>query len=531
VAEEFYRGLMRCYHAQGRLAEAMQAYRRCRDVLGATLDVKPADETERIFRDVRGAAALAPDRLPTLAPAGWPASDSGPVRLVTRPWRRGLLLAVAVVVAVGAAAGAWQGYWIAGRSTAPGVVRERESTRPDQRPSIAVLAFENLSGDPEQEYFSDGMADSIITRLAGLQQLFVISRNSSFLFKGKAVGAREAGLKLGATYVLEGSVQKADGRVRINAQLIETATDKHVWAEQYDRELRDVFAVQDEITRRVVAELGQKFIWGKWNRTAIESTRNVEAYDLYLRARSLAYATERARSFRAIELLERAIALDPEYARAMGLMGNIYVELARRGEIDRPDEAYRRAEQLATRALAIDPSDPSALVLMGHVLSQRGDHERAIALSRQALAVEPNNYSMQFRLAWQLWLDGQVDEALQLITQAMRVWPMPPPGFRQVEAWINLHAGNYETAERIFRTFADPKNEVNFINRQGQLGLILSLLHQDRVGEAREEAEKFRQFPDFPFRLFVASWRRTGLRDTQRLERHLALFRKVGLEE
>ena len=450
----------------------------------------------------------------------------GAKRALEGRWRRtALMLAAGLVLVVGlVAAGYFLQPW-----DAP---EQADTASISAKPVIAVLAFDNLSGDKEQEYFSDGISESIITRLARLEEVVVIARNSSFKYKGKAVGIQQVGQELGATYVLEGSVQKVAGKVRIHAQLIETATDKHVWAEQYDRELKDVFAVQDEITRRVVDKLGAKLIWGEGARSGIEATANVEAYDLYLRARSLKFLQEKASNSRAIQLLERAIELDPEYSRAMAMLGDALWRRARWYEPVRPADDLKRAEALAERALAIDKSDPDALRFSASLHSTiKKDYETAIALSRRALEVEPNNYRAQHALAWQLDLDGQYEKALPLITRAIRIWPHPPPVRRMMEGWVNIHAGRYETAERIFRTFVQSPMKVTRINRMAHLGLILSIMFQGREAEARRETEKYKEIPEHPFKEHAAGFRKLGFKDPQRLKREFSMWRKAGFEE
>ena len=449
----------------------------------------------------------------------------GAKRALEGRWRRtALMLAAGLVLVVGlVAAGYFLQPW-----DAP---EQADTASISAKPVIAVLAFDNLSGDKEQEYFSDGISESIITRLARLEEVVVIARNSSFKYKGKAVGIQQVGQELGATYVLEGSVQKVAGKVRIHAQLIETATDKHVWAEQYDRELKDVFAVQDEITRRVVDKLGAKLIWGESAVGEIEDTKSPEAYDLLLRARSLQYTREKESTFRAIQLLERAIELDPEYSRAFALLGDFYLHQSLNSWTERPDNAFKRAEELAELALTIDKSEPEALRLSARLHIQKGDHKKAIALSRRALELEPNNYMAQEQLAWKLDLDGQYEKALQLYAQAMRIFPHPPVVLRMKEGWVNLHAGRYETAERIFRTFLQPPMKTNRMNRMAHLGFILSLMFQGSEAEAHREAEKYKKIPEFPFKELAARFRKLGFKDPKRLEREFAMWRKAGFEE
>jgi adenylate cyclase len=439
-------------------------------------------------------------------------------------WRHKTVLASALVVLVAiVGVGGWTVYW-----RAP---KEKTALPLLGKPAIAVLPFTNMSGDSGQEYFSDGMSESLITRLARFEQLVVIARNSSFKYKGKSVGIKQMGEELGATYVLEGSVQKAGDRVRINVQLIEAATDRHVWAAQYDRALKDIFAVQDEITRRVVGHMAGTLLWGEASRLSLDTTTNPEAYDLYLRALSLFHLIDKTKSEIAIQLLERAIALDPRYAHAMAMLGIQYWYNARKGWTERPDDAFKRAEGLAEQALAIDTSNATALQLSAMLHSQKGDYKTAVALARRAVEVEPNNYEAQYNLAWGLDLDGQFEEAVEIMTHAMRVWPHPPPWARMIEGFINIHAGRYEAAERLLRPLLQPPVEVNFINRQAHLALILALMFQGRETEARREAEKYKEIPEFPFKSFPPQWRRLGFKDPQRLERELAMWRKAGFEE
>src|SRR5206468_610646 len=223
--------------------------------------------------------------------------------------------------------------WPRGRTEPPKASREAAGQpQPSQKgmelpdkPSIAVLPFANLSGDPEQEYFSDGMTEDLITDLSKLSGLFVISRNSVFLYKGKAVKPEQVSQELGVRYVLEGSVRKAGSRVRITAQLIDATTGYHLWADRYDRDLKDIFAVQDEVTQQIVAALKVQLTGGEQGRWGRTPTNNLEAYDCFLRG--LEYHAQRTQeaNARARQMFERAIALDPQFAVAYAFLGRTYL--------------------------------------------------------------------------------------------------------------------------------------------------------------------------------------------------------------
>src|SRR5262249_21374391 len=193
------------------------------------------------------------------------------------------------------------------------------------KPSIAVLPFVNMSEDPQQEYFSDGMTDTLITDLSKLAGLFVIARTSTFVYKGKAIKPQQVGQELGVRYVLEGSVQKAEARVRINAQLVDATTGQHLWAERYDRELKDIFALQDELAQRIVGALQVKLTTGEQGRIGRVPTNNLEAYDYYLRGMEYAGRLTKEANAQAQQLFEKAIELDPQFARAYMVLALTHV--------------------------------------------------------------------------------------------------------------------------------------------------------------------------------------------------------------
>ena len=233
------------------------------------------------------------------------------------------------------------------------------------RPAIAVLPFTNMSGEPEQEYFSDGISEDIITALSKLRWFFVIARNSSFIYKGKSVHLKQVADELGVRYVLEGSVRKEGDRVRITAQLNDVATGSHIWAERYDRELADVFAVQDEITEAIVAAIEPQLYAAENFRAQRKAPDSMDAWDLVMRALSHYWRVTRQDNVVAQALLEKAIAIDPGYGQALGVLASSYIFTAHMGWAD--DSAVAAAEKAALAAIRADSEDPWAHSALGYI--------------------------------------------------------------------------------------------------------------------------------------------------------------------
>ena len=279
------------------------------------------------------------------------------------------------------------------------------------KPSIAVLAFTNMSGDPGQDYFSDGITEDIITGLSRFSELFVIARNSSFQYKGKSPDIRQVGRELGVRYVLEGSIRRAGDRVRISAQLIDAVTGAHRWAERYDRELKDVFAVQDEVSLAIVSILVAQVNKAEAERTFLKPPATWQAHDFFMRASDIWSAVRSsfkvADLYEARQLLERSISLDPSYARAYATLS--YTHLI--AWVFRLDEDYlspaalERAHRLAWKAVQLDPNLPIAHAQLGMVLTHEGQHEQSIAEFEKAIALNPN--FMDWRLGSALVRAGE----------------------------------------------------------------------------------------------------------------------------
>ncbi len=314
------------------------------------------------------------------------------------------------------------------QQVAPERVAEAESPPPmPDKPSIAVLPFQNMSGDPDQEYFADGMVEEITTALSRFKWLFVIARNSSFTFKGQAVDVKEVGRRLGVRYVLEGSVRKASGKVRIAGQLIDAVTGTHIWADRFERDLTDIFALQDEVTVAVVSAIQPKLLQTEIAMATRRRPENLTAYDFYLRAMQQFYLTTREGVAEAIRLAHRALELDPRFGFAAALAGashmrNVIWDYAVDPQFDRME-----AVRLLRLALSIDDSDPDTLAWACVTSAfMVGDCESEIEMADRAVALNPNSF-----LAWgcrgQVYrIAGLPEEAVRSFEHAIRMSPVDP---------------------------------------------------------------------------------------------------------
>jgi adenylate cyclase len=292
------------------------------------------------------------------------------------------------------------------------------------KPSIAVLPFQNMSGDPAQEYFADGMVEEIITALSRIRWLFVIARNSSFTYKGQAIDVKQVGRELGVRYVLEGSVRKGGNRVRITAQLIEAETDAHLWADRFDGSLEDVFELQDRVAISVAGVIEPTLQAAEIRRSAERPTNNISAYDLYLRALALAFSWEKDGIIRALDLLEQAIARDPRYGSALVEAASRHFEMHVNGWSEDPEVSRRKAIELARRALRVAGDDPNVLSKAAYALGYFGEEiDAATALIDRGLELNPSSAR---GWQWSGWLRswaGQPDLAIKHFETSLRLNP------------------------------------------------------------------------------------------------------------
>ncbi len=329
----------------------------------------------------------------------------------------------------------------------PAAQTQGKEHRPElpEKPSIAVLPFDNLSGDVEQEYFSDGITEDIITELSRFRNLFVIARNSTFAYKGKPVNIQQVGRELGVQYVLEGSVRKSGDRIRVTAQLIDAGTEHHIRAERYDRRLEDVFAVQDELTETIVATLEGQVEVAARVRAERKYPENLKAYDFMLRGRAIIAHTAKD-NLRAREMYQRAAELAPDSARAWtGLALTHMLDFTSRWS-DSPKKSLEEAFTLATKAVALDESDSDTHRVLGSILVYRNELEQARAHLERALQLNPNHATPHCTLGGIYIYLGQPREALETIEAAIRLNPHHPSWYLWHLAFALLMSEKYESA-------------------------------------------------------------------------------------
>jgi adenylate cyclase len=345
------------------------------------------------------------------------------------------------------------------------------------RASIAVLPFANMSGDSEQEYFADGIAEDIITALCKLSQLFVIARNSSFTFKGRNVDIRDVSKNLGVRYVLEGSVRKSGNRVRISSQLIDAKTGGHLWAERFDRDLTDIFAVQDDVTQKIVAALALNLSAGDRQRLLTEHTDNLEAYDLLLRGRELYYLQSKESNSKARELSRRATELDPRFVPVVAFLSATHILDYMNGWSDSPSQSLEEARGAARLALALDDRYAPAHLAFGAFNLMARQHDEAIRAIETAISLNPNYAEAHNELGLILHYAGRSEEALPHFDRAMALNPYFPGHWLHFPAQAAYQLGRYEAAvailkRRITRNPDTDASRVLLAASYGQLGLI-----------------------------------------------------------
>jgi adenylate cyclase len=409
---------------------------------------------------------------------------------------------------------------------APTRLVETESPPPlPDKPSIAVLAFQNMSGDSEQEYFADGMVEEIITALSRFKSLFVIARNSSFTYKSKAVDIKKVGRELGVRYVLEGSVRKASGKVRITGQLIDAVTGAHIWTERFERDLTDVFALQDEVTVAVVSAIQPKLLQTEIALAARRRPENLTAYDYYLRALPQCYLSTREGVAEAIRLAHLALEMDPRFGYVAALAGVCHMQRVLLGYAVDPQFERNQAVRFARMAFSLDDSDPETLAWACLTSAYMvGDCEREIELVDRAVALNPNSF-----YAWQCRgqvyrIAGLLEEALLSFERAVRVSPVDPLLHVTFVGMGNAFIEIRRFEEAIVAGKKAQRQAPSF--SPAYRCLASAFAHLGREAEAREAAARLLQLdPNFTTSALIA---RGGYSNSKLLMEGL---RKAGLPE
>jgi adenylate cyclase len=402
---------------------------------------------------------------------------------------------------------------------------ERPALPLPDRPSLAVLPFETPGGDPEQGYFADGIVEDIITALSRARWLFVIARNSSFAYRGKAFDVRQVGRELGVRYVLEGSVRKAGERVRITGQLIDAWSGAHLWAERFEGVLAEVFELQDRVAEGVAGAIEPTLRGAEIERARRKPTDSLDAYDLYLRALPHVFTTMAEGVREALRLLDRALVLDPGYAAALGFKAWCHLQSHLHGWTGDGEAERAAGEQAARRAVASGRDDPTALALGGLVVSLLArDHEAGLAALGRAVALNPSSALAFGASALVHCFAGDYGTAIEHGRRALRLSPFDPLAYRPLIALAFAHLftdRHEEAAEYAARAIqANPGLDVSHTI------LVASLVELGRLEEARAAAgQLMAAFPTFR----IAQRRRAGFRDTARFEAYLAALRRAGL--
>jgi adenylate cyclase len=482
-----------------------------RDRMPVTLEDRGEIEVKNIARPVRVFRVLLDGE-----------ADATPVRGPAK--YRGRIIFVGVLVAIIAAAGLWR--WQPWVSPVALVVPVVQTAAMDAgKPSIAVLPFTNMSGDPQQEYFSDGITEDIITDLSKISGLFVVARNSSFKFRGRAVDLKRVGRELGVRYVLEGSVRRAGQTVRINAQLIDVTTGRHLWADRYDGSLADVFALQDAVTRQIVRALAVQL--NALETRSLNSAEPVhpQAYDLVLRGLALLRRYTRQTVAQSRDYFQRAIALSPNYARAHADMAVSYANTLRFGWSDTPDETGRIGLFHAERALAIDDRLPVVYFAQGMILLYLNRHDEALAATRIALEIDPNYADSQAQFAFVLNYMGHPAEGLEAMRRAIRLNPLHDFNYRWVLGQSYFYLDLYREAAAAFEDVIQRNPEAI----AGHLMLAATYALLGRIDDAQwSAAEILTLQPGFTLREARA---RTPYRNPRDLDRYIDALAKAGLPQ
>jgi len=456
---------------------------------------------------------------PRVTVAGKPV-DKKPAALQRMP----ILVGAVAVLVLAVAAGIWQ-FYVRRPSVEPASVEKMAYPLPD-KPSIAVLPFTNMSGDPEQEYFCDGMTEDIITALSNAPDIFVIARHSTFTYKGKAVKVQQIAEDLGVRYVLEGSVRKSEDRVRVTAQLIDALTGKHLWAERYDRELKEIFAVQDEITFKIFDELQVELSGVGDIRSCARGTDNINAYLKFLQGTSFLYRETVEDNAISKRKFEEAVALDSDYSSAYAMLGYTYMFDVLLGSSKSPKQSFAMAFELIQKSLALDQSCPAPYVALANFYLITKQHDKAIDASERGVAHNPNHSIAIHTLGKALMYADRVDEGMVLLKRACRLNPKPPYYFQG-------HLGNsYMLKERYDDALVEMEKAISLVPTHVPIHLTMAACYSalGRIEEARAAVDTAQKInPKFTLSHFSKTYG-ARYKNPARLEKFVNLLREAGMK-
>jgi adenylate cyclase len=454
----------------------------------------------------------------------------GEKRFLGRISRRTAMAAIIILVVVAGGLISWNIYLHQSKRIESASVEKMAFPLPE-KPSIAVLPFSNISEDPQQEYIADGITENIITTLSKISEMFVIARHSTFTYKGKPVKIKQVAEDLGVQYVLEGSLMRSEEQVRITAQLIDTISGYHLWAEQYDRKMTDFFNLVDEITRKIVLSLQIELTEGERAHIWYDATGNFEAWGHVVRGYRLLHNNTKEDNVKAQELFERAIKLDPEYSTAWTYLAFSHWQEAERGWSESPDESTNQAIELAKKAQTLDESQAEVHSLFSAISVQQKQYEKAIAEGERGTALSPNNSLCHVILAWALHNSGRFEEAVEVQKRAMRLSPYFPTWYLSNLGESLTMAGHHEEAISVNQQLLERSQKENnpFWAGAGHAWLAIVYSMLGREEEARYHvAEGLKIDPDWSLEMEQEFY---SYKNPADMERQLDALRKVGLPE
>jgi adenylate cyclase len=439
--------------------------------------------------------------------------------------RRPVIIALAAVLLMAAGAAVFWRFAFTPTSPKEEKASQKQMALPlPDKPSIAVLPFNNLSGEPAQEYFSDGITEEIITALSKVPKFLVIARNSTFTYKGKPVKVQQVSQELGVRYVLEGSIQKAGDKIRINAQLIDALTGNHLWAERYDRNLKDLFAVQDEITKKIITAMQVKLTEGEQVQAAAKSTNNLEAYLKYLQARELLNRGNPQSNALAKQLAEESITLDPMYSPAYYVMARTALQDYWQETGKSPKDSLEKSIELLQKAITLDDTNAEAHSLLGWIFSMTRQYDKAVTEGEKAVALNPNSADSHMYFGKVLTFAGRYEESIPELQTAIRLNPIPPNVYLYSLGISYTLTRQYDEAitwceKAVRREPSSPWPRLF-------LAAVYSLAGRDEKARS-EAAEVLRINPKFSLEKFAQSVTYKNQEDKERL---IGALRKAGLK-
>ena len=449
----------------------------------------------------------------------------GEKRFLGKFSRKMAIAAIIVLLVVAGGLVGWNVYLQQSKKVEPASLEKMALPLPD-KPSIAVLPLKNVSGDPEQDYIADGITENIINVFSKNPELFVIASNSVFTYKGKAVKVQQVSEDLGVRYVLEGSVQKSDNQVRIHAQLIDAIKGIHLWAESYDRNFEDLFALQDEITKNILMELQVKLTWGETAKTF--ETKNLKAWEYSIKGLHLFYNSSKGDNAKAAELLNKAIELDSDYVLPLVLLGWVRWQEGLYGWNRSPADSFRQAFELGQRALEINENESMVYSLFSTLYYGQRQYDKAISAGEKAIALSPNDPLAHAILGSTKKYAGRFEEAIKESERAIRLQPYYPDWYLRDLCVSYYYAGRYEDAVLALNQALN-RSEKQKSNYGFHIVLALNYIQLGKEKQARYHAEEALKLnPEF--NLEVA--RRTSpYKDPAHVEKQIADLRKVGIPE